>query len=187
MSYDQPPSVAGSGWTRATPRLSSPASGSSTPRSGTFSSPPLGPSGISWAVAKAKSDEVKSYPSFSTRNSGFFSRQKRKISARIPSLRIGSSSSAKDYDYKNAYGYGSGDETWTHARHAKHAHSRPAPAFWRSVCRRRGFRMLLVLVLGWITYLCFQSGMFASLWLIGPPPLFRGHFLFGVTDIYGFL
>jgi mannan polymerase II complex MNN10 subunit len=39
---------------------------------------------ISWAAAKAKSDQFKGYPSFSTRNEGFFSRSKRKISSTLP-------------------------------------------------------------------------------------------------------
>lgn len=44
--------------------------------------------GISWAAAKAKSDQVRGYPSFSTRNNGFFSRQRRKISASLPRFRV---------------------------------------------------------------------------------------------------
>lgn len=39
---------------------------------------------ISWAAAKAKSDQVRNYPSFSTRNEGFFSRSRRKISSTLP-------------------------------------------------------------------------------------------------------
>jgi mannan polymerase II complex MNN10 subunit len=39
---------------------------------------------ISWAAAKAKSDQSRGYPSFSTRNEGFFSRSKRKISSTLP-------------------------------------------------------------------------------------------------------
>lgn len=37
-----------------------------------------------WAAAKAKSSQVRNTPSFTTRNEGFFSRQKRKISATLP-------------------------------------------------------------------------------------------------------
>ncbi|KAM5434877.1 alpha-1,6-mannosyltransferase [Microsporum canis] len=43
-----------------------------------------------WMAAKAKSDRVKGYPSFSTRNNGFFSRQRRKISASLPRFRLNS-------------------------------------------------------------------------------------------------
>ena len=42
------------------------------------------PNNIPWAVAKTKSDQFKGYPSFSTRNEGFFSRSKRKISSTLP-------------------------------------------------------------------------------------------------------
>lgn len=41
---------------------------------------------ISWAAAKAKNDQVRKYPSFSTRNEGFFSRSKRKISSTLPTF-----------------------------------------------------------------------------------------------------
>ena len=39
---------------------------------------------ISWAAAKAKGDQPRGYPSFATRNEGFFSRSKRKISSTLP-------------------------------------------------------------------------------------------------------
>lgn len=39
---------------------------------------------LAWAAAKAKSDQVRNTPSFTTRNEGFFSRQRRKISATLP-------------------------------------------------------------------------------------------------------
>jgi mannan polymerase II complex MNN10 subunit len=39
---------------------------------------------ISWPAAKAKGDQSRGYPSFSTRNEGFFSRSKRKISSTLP-------------------------------------------------------------------------------------------------------
>lgn len=44
--------------------------------------------GASWAAAKAKSEQVRGYPSFSTRNNGFFSRQRRKISASLPRFKM---------------------------------------------------------------------------------------------------
>ncbi|KAL9111318.1 MAG: hypothetical protein Q9227_004195 [Pyrenula ochraceoflavens] len=43
-----------------------------------------GGTSVSWAAAKAKSDRVNGYPSFSTRNEGFFQRSKRKLSASLP-------------------------------------------------------------------------------------------------------
>ena len=41
-----------------------------------------------WAAAKAKSDQVRGYPSFSTRNEGFFLRSKRRITQTLPRFRI---------------------------------------------------------------------------------------------------
>lgn len=40
-----------------------------------------------WASAKARSDQVRKAPSFTTRNEGFFARQKRKISTSLPRYR----------------------------------------------------------------------------------------------------
>ncbi|KAJ6163988.1 hypothetical protein N7470_002660 [Penicillium chermesinum] len=83
MSLSRSPSPRpGGGW--SSPGLTP--SGTSTPRGFSPSPSSLAPSEISWAAAKAKSEEVRGYPSFSTRNSGFFSRQKRRISARLPSM-----------------------------------------------------------------------------------------------------
>lgn len=65
------------GW--ATPGLTD-TSGRASPRKGYANEQMNG----AWAAAKAKSDQVMGYPSFSTRNEGFFSRSKRKISASLP-------------------------------------------------------------------------------------------------------
>ncbi len=46
----------------------------------------LGNSNVTWATAKAKSDEINGYPSFSTKNNGFFSRHARQISRSLPSF-----------------------------------------------------------------------------------------------------
>ncbi|KAL8714386.1 MAG: hypothetical protein Q9220_001719 [cf. Caloplaca sp. 1 TL-2023] len=43
-------------------------------------------SGVSWATAKARSEEVNRYPSFSSKNTGFFSRHARQISRSLPSF-----------------------------------------------------------------------------------------------------
>ncbi|KAK2802366.1 hypothetical protein FQN50_007363 [Emmonsiellopsis sp. PD_5] len=66
-------------------------------------SPVSGAGGVSWASAKAKSDQVRGYPSFSTRNNGFFSRQRRKISASLPRFRV---NSMLDYSEKEKLGRG---------------------------------------------------------------------------------
>ena len=43
-----------------------------------------GSGSVTWASAKAKSDEVNGYPAFSTRKTGFFSRHARRISNSLP-------------------------------------------------------------------------------------------------------
>jgi len=131
MSLSRSPSPhPGGGW--SSPGLT-PGSGSSTPRGYSPSPASLAP-GISWAAAKAKRDEVHGYPSFSTRNSGFFSRQKRRISARLPSFR-------GKHGYVDSYG------------HAHRAHGRP----FGILLRRGRSRFFFGLFLLWIGYLCFWS------------------------------
>lgn len=66
-----------------------------------------GSSGISWAAAKAKSDQVRSYPSFSTRNQGFFSRNKRRISASLPRFSLPQLSDFRGHHYNKH-----GPRTW---------------------------------------------------------------------------
>lgn len=56
-----------------------------------------GPNDLAWAAAKARSQGVRNTPSFTTRNEGFFSRQKRKISATLPRF---NSSNADQKDWK---------------------------------------------------------------------------------------
>jgi mannan polymerase II complex MNN10 subunit len=106
----------------------------------------VSPNAISWATAKAKSDEVRGYPSFSTRNSGFFSRQRHKISNRLPIFRRLSS---REYVDKDDYG-----RDW-----------RPADSGGRGVLslpglfpRRGRFKLLPVLFIVWIGYMfCWAS------------------------------
>lgn len=82
MSLSRTPSPRpGGGW--SSPGLSAGSSDASSPskRSAYLDN---SDSSASWAAAKEKSDAVRNYPSFSTRNNGFFSRSKRKISASLP-------------------------------------------------------------------------------------------------------
>lgn len=145
MSLSRSPSPhPGGGW--SSPGLT-PGSGTSTPRGYSPSPASLAPGGISWAAAKAKSDEVRGYPAFSTRNSGFFSRQKHKLSARLPNLR----GQAHGYVDKEKDGYG-------------RAHWRPggvggrAPLAALGMLLRRGrSRVFLGLFLLCIGYLCLWS------------------------------
>lgn len=140
MSLSRSPSPhPGGGW--SSPGLT-PGSGSSTPRG--YSPASLAPSGISWAAAKAKSDEVRKYPSFETRNSGFFSRQKRKISARLPSFR--GHASKHGYLDKDVYGRG-------------HLHAGGGGGGWgplaalKTLLRRGRTRVVFGLFLLWLGYL----------------------------------
>ena len=94
MSLSRSPSPRrGGGW--SSPGLTSPydsVSGKSSPRK-TYSDLQLNGSAssdnVTWASAKARSEEVNGYPSFSTRNQGFFSRHARKISTSLPTFNMG--------------------------------------------------------------------------------------------------
>jgi hypothetical protein len=49
-----------------------------------------GGTGVTWASAKARSDEINGYPSFSTRSqNGFFARHVRKLSTSLPKFNVG--------------------------------------------------------------------------------------------------
>lgn len=58
---------------------------------------------MSWESAKAKSEGVNGYPSFSTHNNGFFNRHYRKISSSLPRFNMGSD---KSYAEKEKLGRG---------------------------------------------------------------------------------
>ena len=95
-----------------------------------------GPStnGVTWASAKARSEEVNGYPSFSTRNNGFFSRHARKISSSLPRFNLGT---RQTYAEKEKLGRG---------RWYLNAGSRTAriKTFLGSLTRRMKLRILLV-------------------------------------------
>ncbi|KAE8149200.1 alpha-1,6-mannosyltransferase subunit [Aspergillus avenaceus] len=146
MSLSRSPSPhPGGGW--SSPGLT-PGSGTSTPHSGLLSPNPLGSSGISWAAAKAKSDEVRGYPSFSTRNNGFFSRSKRQLSATLPTFRV-TSRSPNGYIDKDEFGRQpfSPGKSW-----------RPF-GFGKTMLRRRRLRLFLVLAVVLVGYIFFWSSL----------------------------
>jgi len=95
MSLSRSPSPRrGGGW--SSPGLTTPydnISGQSSPRKvyGDIQmNGSTGRDGVSWASAKQKSEEVlNGYPSFSTRNQGFFSRHARRISTSLPTFNMG--------------------------------------------------------------------------------------------------
>lgn len=99
MSLSRSPSPnRGGGW--SSPGLTTPydeVDGRSTPRKAYAAEFPFNANGgtsgnsVTWASAKARSQEVNGYPSFSTRNNGFFSRHARKLSRSLPSFNLGGS------------------------------------------------------------------------------------------------
>ena len=92
----------GGGW--ASPGLNSPygtGSGSSTPHQ-SYGGNGNGNS-VTWDSAKAKSEGVNGYPSFSTQNNGFFNRHYRNISNSLPRYITGSE---KSYAEKEKLGRG---------------------------------------------------------------------------------
>lgn len=108
MSLSRSPSPRrGGGW--ASPGLTTPydsISGRSSPRPGNTEFPFSGGANhnnVTWASAKARSEEVNGYPSFSTQNNGFFSRHARQISRRLPSFNLGG---RRDYAEKEKLGRG---------------------------------------------------------------------------------
>ncbi|MCJ1408993.1 alpha-1,6-mannosyltransferase [Ptychographa xylographoides] len=141
MSLSRSPSPThGGGW--SSPGLTSPfdtISGRSSPRKAYgdlhLNGGPVGNS-VTWASAKAKSEEVNGYPSFSTRNNGFFSRHARKISSSLPRFNMGSRQPS--YAEKEKLGRG----RWYPNGGSKLARLR---TMLGSVTRRMRVRLLLVL------------------------------------------
>lgn len=81
MSLSRSPSpVPGGGW--ASPGLNINTSGRSSPAKASFSGPNSG--SVTWESARLKSQGVSGYPSFSTQNQGFFTRNMRRISSSLP-------------------------------------------------------------------------------------------------------
>lgn len=136
MSLSRSPSPRrGGGW--ATPGLTTPydsINGRASPRQGygeSHFSPEASGSNVTWASAKARSEEVNGYPSFSTQNNGFFSRHARQLSRRLPSFHLGG---RKDYGEKEKLGRGRWPST---------SGSKIAPYIGRTIWRMR-LRIMLM-------------------------------------------
>ena len=139
MSLSRSPSPrAGGGW--ASPGLSSPfdnLSGRSSPRKGygdNYANGVPGLNGVTWSSAKARSEEIRGYPSFSTRHNGFFSRHARQISHSFPRFNIGG---GRSYAQKEKLGRG----RWYPSSGSKWGRLR---TFLGSVTRRMLLPILLV-------------------------------------------
>lgn len=140
MSLSRSPSPRrGGGW--ASPGLTTPydsISGQSSPRPG-YAEFPFGGganhNNVTWASAKARSEEVNGYPSFSTQNNGFLSRHARQISRRLSSFNL---RGRRDYAEKEKLGRG---------RRPLGRGGRIAPYLGRILWR---LRLRILLVLGFI-------------------------------------
>lgn len=97
MSLSRSPSpVPGGGW--SSPGLDITASGRSSPIKMTFSGSNAG--AVTWESARTKSQGVAGYPSFSTQNQGFFTRNMRRISSSLPSFSAKKNDRYTDKDLK---------------------------------------------------------------------------------------
>ena len=143
MSLSRSPSPrADGGW--ASPGLSSDfgsAGGTFSPRKAyldlSVNGGASGSGTVTWANARAKTDEVNGYPSFSTRKTGFLSRHARRISSSLPQFNLGSK---KDYSEREKLGRGRSypyGGSWSDRMRT----------FLGSMGRRMRMRSLLVVVL----------------------------------------
>lgn len=136
--------TAGGGW--SSPGLNTGSgSGSGSPHGDhMYSQHSLSPNGLSWAAAKAKSQQVRGYPSFSTRNSGFFSRQKRKLSSSLPRFSLTMASNAREKEK---------------GRHSGDNYQYGGFGYLlRSRLRQTRYRLLLLAFVVWVLYLEFWDG-----------------------------
>jgi len=136
MSLSRSPSPRrGGGW--SSPGLNTPGpSGRSSPRKA-YGDLHMngGVNSVTWASAKAKSDEVNGYPAFSLRHNGFFARHARRISGSLPRFNLGT---RRDYADKEKLGRG----RWSPSNGTRAGRLR---TFVASFLRRTRLRFLLVL------------------------------------------
>ncbi|KAH0556329.1 hypothetical protein GP486_005744 [Trichoglossum hirsutum] len=148
MSLSRSPSpLPRGGW--ASPGLTS---GRSSPSRGSYADHNGSANTVSWASAKAKSDEVKNgYPSFSTRSNSFFGRHARRLSHSLPSFNIGW---RKDFAEKEKLGRG----RWAGGRLAQMA------TLAGNIARRMKLRLLLLFgfILTMIPYIISGNALHSS-------------------------
>lgn len=143
MSLSRSPSPnRGGGW--SSPGLTAPfdsVSGRSSPRRPYGGEFPFNANGgtngsnVTWASAEAKRDEINRYPSFSTKNNGFFSRNARRVSQSLPSFHVGGQ---RSYAEKEKLGRGRYNES-----RMKRILSHIGMIIWR-------MRLRFVIVLGFL-------------------------------------
>ena len=148
MSLSRTPSPQpGGGW--ASPGLVNPyttASGRTSP-SHAHKLPNGGHGTVTWASAKAKSEEINGYPAFSTRSNGFFARHFRSLSNSLPQFNVGG---RKDYAEKEKLGRG----RWTPSGGGRLGRLR---TFVGGILRRMRLRFLIVLALLFTVFLFYVT------------------------------
>ncbi len=137
----------GGGW--STPGLDTPgASGRSSPRKAYGDLHMNGSAkSVTWASAKARSDEINGYPAFSIRHNGFFARHARKISSSLPRFNLGV---RRDFAEKEKLGRG----RWNPNAGTNLGRLRSLAA---RILRRARLRLLLVLAFIFATILFYVT------------------------------
>jgi len=108
-----------------------------------------GGNNVTWESAKAKSDGVNGYPSFSTHNNGFFNRHYRKISSSLPHF----SMAEKSYAEKEKLGRG----RWMGREGSKIARVR---SLVRRVGRKLRLRGILVIAIIFLYFMFYMTRKF---------------------------
>ena len=101
--------------------------------------------GVTWESAQQRTQEVNKYPSFSTRNNGFFARHARKLSSSLPTFSTGG---RRDFSDKEKLGRG----RWPPVRNVGAFLLHLGRMLWR-IRLRAGLAITLVLgfILFWTT------------------------------------
>jgi mannan polymerase II complex MNN10 subunit len=147
MSLSRSPSPRpGGGW--ASPGLMN-VSGRSSPTK-SYRGANGGANSVTWESAKAKSDGVNGYPSFSTQSNGFFNRHYRSISNSLPRFNMGSD---KSFAEKEKLGRG----RWMARDGSKMARVR---SLVRRVSRKLRLRGLLVIAFVFMVILFYMTRKF---------------------------
>ena len=158
MSLSRSPSPRrGGGW--SSPGLTNQfdhISGRSTPRKGygeLHMNGVISGNNVTWASAKAKSEEINGYPSFSTRSNGFIARNARKLSNSLPRLNL---TGRKDYADKEKLGRG----RWNPSNGSKLGRLQ---TYFGRAARRMRLRFMLVVAFLLATLLFYVTREFSTL------------------------
>ena len=117
------------------------------------------PRTVTWTSAKARSEGVNGYPSFSTRKKGFFGRHYRRLSGSLPRFHMGGG--ARDYAEKEKLGRG----RWCPGNGSVVGN---LTAFAGKVLRRMRLRFLLVIAILLATLIFYVTRKFSVWQRAGP-------------------